>query len=199
MDINRINQIVRYGCQSCGGVLSLVASDFSGFGYKCENSDCALCGKFIPEEKAEAEVPKSEKLIKAKESMRVLQREVREAKKKVEELAVTIHNTKLYINRAQWRMKEYGKAYKKVANLRLFEQGKRVFDKSNPFKVAYPLKEEWIEITSINSKRRAKVMLSALFWIEKSKYNKAVQDLLRLRAELRKAKSFLKENKWKVA
>lgn len=194
----RTQQIQRYGCPHCGEVLDIYVSDIDGCGFKCNNFDCDRFVLFESYKDADKRTPKSEKKIVRREKQRKLKGEIKEAADAIYRLSACIASARSGIKIRQPRMERCRTAYKRVADLKLFQKGKRVVDTAFPFVLAHPITGERIEITSINSKRRVKAMLNALWWVEKDEYNKATKTLAECRAKLRETKELLKKNQKEV-
>ena len=188
------------GCPYCGNpAVNLIMSDLMGNGFRCDADQCPSKGHIITLRKF---------------SKMMLPKKYAEMRKVAFSLTQEIEKTKAYINEVLKEIQTIKRVeckkrsayclvckqrYEEIKNLKLFDkQRNRIHASNSPYGILDPKTNKLIEVWSINSKRRAKALLSFRWFEARERLAASVRQLTSPRMELQEHRNNLKQMQLRV-
>lgn len=169
---------------------------FSGYSkteYKCNNPDCPAYGRMISLKEADRLcLPKKyadmrKEAFKLSEEIKAVKAEIKSTQDEID-----------YLKRIECKKRSDNclickRRYEEVKNLKLYYRRNRLYTDRNPYGIEDPKTGEILEIGSINTKRRAKAILSFRWFEAREKLAQSTGQLADARKELQQYRTNLEQ------
>lgn len=193
--LERKYAIYNSGCPYCGS--DKFDIHFSGCNtteYKCNNPHCPSYGRKISLEEADRLCLPKKYAEMRKEAFK-LSEEIKDLKAEIKSTQDEID----YLKRIECKKRSDNclickRKYEEVKNLKLYDKKRnRLYTDRNPYGIEDPKTGEILEIASINTKRRAKAILSFRWFEAREKLAKSTGQLADARKELQQYRTNLEQ------
>ena len=193
--LEREYEIQSRGCPYCGN--DKFDMHFSGYNvteYKCNNPRCPAYGLMIPLKEADRLCLPKKYADMRKEAFK-LSEEIESVKSEIKSTQDEID----YLKRIECKKRSDNclickRRYEEVKNLKLYDKKRnRLYTDRNPYGIEDPKTGEILEIGSINTKRRAKAILSFRWFEAREKLAKSTGKLADARKELQQYRTNLEQ------
>lgn len=193
--LEREYEIFNSGCPYCG--CDKFDMHFSGYRkteYKCNNLDCPAYGRMISLKEADRLcLPKKyadmrKEAFKLSEEIEAVKAEIKSTQDEID------HLKRIECKKGSDNCLICKRRYEAVKNLKLYDKNRnRVYTDRNPYSIEDPKTGKILEIGSINTKRRAKAILSFRWFEAREKLAKSTGQLADARKELQQYRTNLEQ------
>lgn len=192
--LEREYEIYNSGCPYCGSdQFDMHFSGYSKTEYKCNNPDCPAYGRMISLKEADRLcLPKKyadmrKEAFKLSEEIKAVKAEIKSTQDEID-----------YLKRIECKKRSDNclickRRYEEVKNLKLYYRRNRLYTDRNPYGIEDPKTGEILEIGSINTKRRAKAILSFRWFEAREKLAQSTGQLADARKELQQYRTNLEQ------
>lgn len=193
--LDREYEIYNSGCPYCG--CDKFDIHFSGYRtteYKCNNPDCPAYGRMISLKEADRLCLPKKYADMRKEAFKLSQ-EIKTVKEEIKSTQDEID----FLKRIECKKRSDAciickRRYEAVKRLALYDKKRnRLYTDRNPYSIEDPKTGEILKIGSINTKRRAKAILSFRWFESREKLAKSTGELADARKELRQYRTNLEQ------
>lgn len=193
--LEREYEILNSGCPYCG--CDKFDMHFSGYGttkYQCNNPHCPAYGRMISLKEADrlclprkyADMRKE--AFKLSEEIEAIKAEIKATQEEID------HIKRIECKKRSDNCLACKRRYEAVKNLKLYDKKRnRLYTDRNPYTIEDPKTGEILEIGSINSKRRAKAVLSFRWFDAREKLAQSTGQLADARKELQQYRTNLEQ------
>lgn len=192
--LEREYEIHNRGCPYCGSdQFDMHFSGYSTTEYKCNNPDCPAYGRMISLKEADRLCLPKKYADMRKEAFN-LSEEIKAVKAEIKSTQDEID----YLKRIECKKRSDNclickRRYEEVKNLKLYYRRNRLYTDRNPYGIEDPKTGEILEIGSINTKRRAKAILSFRWFEAREKLAQSTGQLADARKELQQYRTNLEQ------
>ena len=193
--LEREYEIHNSGCPYCGSdQFDMHFSGYSKTEYKCNNPDCPAYGRMISLKEADSLcLPKKyadmrKEAFKLSEEIKAVKAEIKSTQDEID-----------YLKRIECKKRSDNclickRRYEEVKKLKLYGKNRnRLYTDRNPYGIEDPKTGEILEIGSINTKRRAKAILSFRWFEAREALAKSTGQLSDARKELQQYRTNLEQ------
>ena len=194
-NLEREYEIFNSGCPYCGSdKFDMHFLGYSKTEYKCNNPDCLAYGRMISLKEADRLcLPKKyadmrKEAFKLSEEIEAVKAEIKATQDEID------HIKRIECKKRSDNCLICKRKYEEVKNLKLYDKKRnRLYTDRNPYGIEDPKTGEILEIGSINTKRRAKAILSFIWFEAREKLAKSTGQLADARKELQKYRTNLEQ------
>lgn len=194
-NLEREYEIFNSGCPYCGS--DTFDMHFSGYNitkYECHNPDCPAYGRMISQVEADRLcLPKKyadmrKEAFKLSEEIKAVKAEIKDTQDEID------HLKRIECKKRSDNCLICKRRYEAVKRLELYDKKRnRLYTDINPYIIEDPKTGEILEIGSINTKRRAKAILSFRWFEAREKLAKSTGQLADARKELQQYRTNLEQ------